>query len=49
MKRRRGWVAPSDMADELKGKKIAFLAAEGVEQVELTEPWKAVAAGGRHA
>src|SRR3954465_13327655 len=30
------------MADELKGKKIAFLAAEGVEQVELTEPWKAV-------
>jgi protease I len=36
------------MADELKGKKIAFLAAEGVEQVELTEPWKAVEqAGGR--
>jgi protease I len=36
------------MADELTGKKIAFLAAEGVEQVELTEPWKAVAqAGGR--
>ena len=30
------------MSDELKGKKIAFLAAEGVEQVELTEPWKAV-------
>ena len=30
------------MADELKGKRIAFLAAEGVEQVELTEPWKAV-------
>ena len=27
----------------LEGKKIAFLvAAEGVEQVELTEPWKAV-------
>src|SRR4051812_38108969 len=37
-----------NMADELKGKKIAFLAAEGVEQVELTEPWKAVSdAGGR--
>jgi protease I len=36
------------MSDELKGKKIAFLAAEGVEQVELTEPWKAVEqAGGR--
>jgi protease I len=30
------------MADELSGKTIAFLAAEGVEQVELTEPWKAV-------
>jgi protease I len=35
------------MADELKGLKIAFLAAnEGVEQVELTEPWKAVARAG---
>src|SRR3954452_9326970 len=30
------------MADDLNGKKIAFLAADGVEQVELTEPWKAV-------
>jgi protease I len=31
------------MADRLQGKRIAFLAApEGVEQVELTEPWKAV-------
>jgi protease I len=31
------------MADKLQGKRIAFLAApEGVEQVELTEPWKAV-------
>ncbi|MGN6474094.1 MAG: type 1 glutamine amidotransferase domain-containing protein [Mycobacteriales bacterium] len=31
------------MADELIGKTIAFLVAnEGVEQVELTEPWKAV-------
>jgi protease I len=31
----------------LDGKKIAFLVApEGVEQVELTEPWKAVEAGG---
>src|SRR5436189_6193267 len=27
---------------ELDGKKIAFLAADGVEQIELTEPWKAV-------
>jgi len=34
---------------ELENKRIAFLAAnEGVEQVELTEPWKAVEqAGGR--
>ena len=31
------------MADKLHGKRIAFLVAnEGVEQVELTEPWKAV-------
>jgi protease I len=38
------------MAGELEGKAIAFLAAEGVEQVELTEPWKAVEeAGGRPA
>ena len=37
------------MADELNGKKIAFLAAEGVEQVELTEPWKAVEQAGASA
>jgi protease I len=31
------------MADSLSGKRVAFLVAnEGVEQVELTEPWKAV-------
>jgi protease I len=31
------------MAGKLDGKKIAFLVApEGVEQVELTDPWKAV-------
>jgi protease I len=30
------------MADRLKGKKVAFLATDGVEQIELTEPWKAV-------
>ena len=30
------------MADRLNGKKIAFLAADGVEQVELIEPRKAV-------
>lgn len=34
------------MANELKGRKIAFLAADGVEQVELTEPWKAVEKAG---
>jgi protease I len=34
------------MANELQGKKIAFLAADGVEQVELTEPWKAVEEAG---
>jgi protease I len=34
------------MASELQGKKIAFLAADGVEQVELTEPWKAVEQAG---
>jgi deglycase len=33
----------STMADKLQGKRIAFLVApEGVEQVELTEPWKAL-------
>lgn len=31
------------MANELNGKKIAFLVAnEGIEQVELTSPWQAV-------
>ncbi len=35
------------MAEELAGKTIAFVtASEGVEQVELTEPWKAVEAAG---
>ncbi|NYD23242.1 type 1 glutamine amidotransferase domain-containing protein [Kineococcus aurantiacus] len=32
---------------QLKGKKVAFLVApEGIEQVELTEPWKAVQEAG---
>jgi protease I len=37
------------MAGKLDGKRIAFVVApEGIEQVELTEPWKAVEeAGGR--
>ena len=34
------------MANELQGKRIAFLAADMVEQVELTEPWKAVKEAG---
>ncbi len=34
------------MANELQGKRIAFLAADGVEQVELTEPWQAVEQAG---
>jgi deglycase len=35
------------MADNLDGKRIAFLVAnEGVEQVELTEPWNAVEEAG---
>ncbi len=34
------------MANELQGKKIAFLATDGVEQVELTEPWKAIEEAG---
>jgi protease I len=35
------------MSNELQGKRIAFLTAtEGVEQVELTEPWKALEKAG---
>src|SRR2546423_4488721 len=34
------------MANELQGKRIAFLATDGVEQVELVEPWKAVKEAG---
>jgi protease I len=34
------------MAGKLEGKRIAFLATEGVEQVELTDPWKAVEQAG---
>jgi protease I len=35
------------MSGELQGKTIAFLvAAEGIEQVELTEPWRAVKQAG---
>jgi protease I len=34
------------MAQELKGKRIAFLATDGVEQVELVEPLQAVRGAG---
>jgi protease I len=35
------------MADQtLSGKRIAFLATDGVEQVELTDPWEAVKSAG---
>jgi protease I len=30
------------MAKRLEGKTVAFLATDGVEQIELTEPWKQV-------
>ncbi|MFL5946908.1 MAG: type 1 glutamine amidotransferase domain-containing protein [Gaiellaceae bacterium] len=34
------------MANELQGKRVAFLATDMVEQVELTEPWEAVEQAG---
>jgi protease I len=34
------------VANELQGKRVAFLATDMVEQVELTEPWKAVEEAG---
>jgi protease I len=37
------------MAEELKGKRVAFLFTEGVEQVELTEPLAAVRSAGAEA
>jgi len=30
------------MPEPLKGRKVAFIATDGVEQVELTDPWNAV-------
>lgn len=36
----------SDMASDLRGKTIAILAADGVEQVELEQPRRAVQAAG---
>jgi protease I len=37
------------MANELQGKHVAFLFTEGVEQVELTEPLKAIREAGAEA
>jgi protease I len=37
------------VANELQGKTIAFLATDGVEDSELTEPWKAVTEAGAEA
>ena len=34
------------MTNELSGKRIAFVAADGVEQIELTEPWDAIKGAG---
>jgi protease I len=34
------------MAKQLEGKRIAFLATDGVEQVELTKPWQAIKSAG---
>jgi protease I len=34
------------MATQLNGKRVAFLATDGVEQIELTSPWKAVEEAG---
>ncbi len=34
------------MNESLEGKRVAFLATDGVEQVELTSPWQAVQAAG---
>ncbi len=34
------------MPGELEGRKVAMLATDGVEQIEMTEPWKALEAAG---
>jgi len=34
------------MPDQLKGRKVAFLATDGVEEVELTAPWNALKQAG---
>jgi protease I len=37
------------VADQLQGKKVAFLATDGVEQIEYTEPRKAIEQAGAQA
>ena len=37
------------MANELQGKRVAFLFTDGVEQVELTEPLEAIRSAGAKA
>src|ERR1700686_1714891 len=37
------------MSAQLKGRKVAFLATDGVEQVELTAPWNALKQAGADA
>lgn len=37
------------MPGELEGRKVAFLATDGFEEVELTEPWRAVKEAGAEA
>jgi protease I len=34
------------MAGELDGRKVAFLATDGVEEIELTEPWRVLGEAG---
>jgi protease I len=34
------------MAGELDGRKVAFLATDGVEEIELTEPWRVLSEAG---
>jgi hypothetical protein len=34
------------MPNELTGRRIAFIATDGVEQIELTDPWEAARKAG---
>ena len=37
------------MPGDLSGNRIAFLATDGVEQIEVTEPWDALRGAGQPA